>query len=255
MNLELRGLALTGGRRSYLAGAGLVLGAWAALLLWGGSPYAAWLDHGEMEHIPASAAVRLGVFALGWALMVLAMMLPGTLLRIGRGWGERPLRDLLPLLGGYVAVWTVFGVGCYWADGLLHELVEEVPALGGLIAPGVLLLAGVYQLTPAKRACLLRCRHEGAAFGAHLPASGPAGMAALGVRHGLFCLGSCWALMLLMFAAGGVHPAWMLLLTAAMTAERVAGRGGQWAAAFGCLLIGWGTVQTATFLWGQFAVG
>jgi len=260
MNADLGNGAISGGgRRSLLAGAGLVLAAWGALLLWGGSPYAPWLDHAEMEHIGASAGLRLGVFALGWSLMAAAMMLPGTLLLIGRGWGDRPLRDLLPLIGGYLAVWTVFGVLCYWGDGLLHEVVEHEPALAGSIAPGVLLLAGVYQFTPAKRACLLRCRSGGAALGAHLLARGPGGMAALGVRHGLFCLGSCWALMLLMFAAGGVDLAWMLLLTLAMTIERAAGhstgREGRWALALGCLLIGLGTVQMATFLWGQFAVG
>ncbi len=72
------------------------------------------------------------------------------------------------LILAYLAVWIVFGCIAYWGDSLLHELVEQVPSLGSFIAPGVLLLAGVYQLTPVKRACLARCRFEGA----ELPLSG-----------------------------------------------------------------------------------
>jgi predicted metal-binding membrane protein len=210
-------------RRPYVAAAGLVLTAWLLLGVWSLSPYAEWLDHAQMEHIAAPAAVRLAVFALGWALMIVAMMLPGTLLLLARCRpAERSsLPQLAPVIAAYLVPWLAFGVFSYLGDSALHEVVEQRPALAGVIAPGVLLLAGGYQFTPLKRACLARCRTW------NMPPSGGEqahvgdGWVA-GLRHGLACLGSCWALMLLMFAFGGMNPLWMLALGSVMTAERLA---------------------------------
>jgi predicted metal-binding membrane protein len=226
--------------RPHLPAAGLVLAAWAALAAWGMSPYADWLDHAAMEHIPAPAFVRLAVFVVGWTLMVVAMMLPGTLLLLRRclDYDSFSLRRLAPLLLAYLATWAVFGGICYWGDGLLHELVEQAPSLGLFIAPGVLLLAGVYQLTPMKQACLAGCRFESSALSPLAQASF-ARIWMLGLRHGLFCLGSCWALMLLMFAAGGANLVWMLLLALIMLAERLAPRGTLLAQRVGVLMMLW----------------
>ena len=153
-------------RRSYMTAASLVLSAWLALAIWSLSPYAEWLDHAQIENIAAPPTVRLVVFTLGWTLMIIAMMLPSTLLLLDRCLGNKPLstRRIAPAILAYLAVWTVFGTLSYLGDGVLHEIVEQVPALAGVIAPSVLLLAGVYQLTPMKRACLSRCRPEGAVF-------------------------------------------------------------------------------------------
>lgn len=229
--------------RPHLPAAALVLAAWSVLAAWGMSPYADWLDHAAMEHIPAPPFVRLSVFVLGWTLMAAAMMLPGTLLLLLRCLDNDSfsLRRLAPLLLAYLAIWAVFGGICYWVDGLLHELVEQAPSLGLFIAPGVLLLAGIYQLTPMKRFCLSRCRFAGAVLPplAQSPGWQPW---RLGLRHGLFCLGSCWALMLLMFAAGGVNLVWMLLLALIMLAERLVPRGTLLAQWLGFLMLLWWAV-------------
>ena len=234
--------------RSSATAAGLVLAAWGVLIAWGMSPYAEWLDHAEMAHLPAPTSLRLVVFTLGWTLMVAAMMLPATLLLLRRGAGDQSfaIGSLGPVILAYLAVWIVFGGLAYWGDSLLHELVHQVPSLGRFIAPGVLLLAGVYQLTPLKRACLARCRFEGAV----LPFSAQASWRSLwqtGLRHGLFCLGSCWALMLMMFAAGGVNLVWMFGLGLLMTAERISSQGAQLARLAGLLLVIWsvGSVMLA----------
>lgn len=235
MNTSLR---LASGRRLDVAAAALVLAAWTGLAAWSLSPYAEWLDHARMDHIHAPPSVRLAVFALGWTLMIIAMMLPGTLLLLARcGWGEPGgLRRLVPLIVAYLLPWLAFGVFSYLGDSALHEVVEHNPAAAGLIAPAVLLLAGLYQFTPPKRACLARCRRVGAAWAAPGQASNPGGWA-LGLQHGLACLGSCWALMLLMFAFGAAGLLWMLAFAAVMTAERLARRASFFTVPLGVMLI------------------
>lgn len=207
-------------RRSWLAAASLVLTAWMILAVWSMSPYAAWLDHAQMEDITAAPAVRLAVFTLGWMLMIIAMMFPGMLMLLARCVEDElvNVRRIAPLMLAYLAVWTVFGGFSYWGDTALHEFVEQRPTLAGAIAPGVVLLAGVYQLTPMKRVCLAKCRREGTVFAT---LTQPHNLWIVGLRHGVFCLGSCWALMLLMFAIGGVNLAWMLILGSIMTVERL----------------------------------
>lgn len=218
MNTMLR---MEAKRRPYMAAAGLTLAAWTVLAAWSLSPYAEWLEHAEMEHLPAPPAVRVAVFALGWTLMIVAMMLPATLLLLARSQnGRDDLRRLLPVIAAYLAPWLVFGVFSYLGDSALHEIVEHNPAVAPLIAPGVLLLASVYQFTPLKRTCLAHCRNLGT-LAVSEQTHGSGGWR-LGFQHGLYCLGNCWALMLLMFAFGGASLLWMLALGAVMAAERLA---------------------------------
>jgi predicted metal-binding membrane protein len=223
-------------RWSYVITASLVLTAWLILAVWSLSPYAEWLNHAQMEHIGASLTVRLAVFTLGWMLMVIAMMLPSTLPLI-RNLGDRSFSTyrIAPFLLAYLMVWTVFGNLSYIGDSMLHEIVEQSPALEGMIAPGVLLLAGIYELTPMKRFCLSKCRPEAPMF----RLSGPdrRTLWPVGLQHGLFCLGSCWALMLLMFAIGGVNLFWMVILGAVMAVERLSPRGDNVAQGLGISLI------------------
>ena len=172
--------------------------------------------------------------------MIIAMMLPGTLLLIARCWGNGAFSasHITPMILTYVIVWTVFGSFSYLGDSALHVLVDRMPALAGVIAPGILLLAGVYQLSPMKRACQSRCRSEGAVFEAPGQSS-RRDLWTTGLQHGAYCLGSCWALMLLMFAIGGINLMWMLLLGVIMAAERTMHRGQLLARFLGfCLILG-----------------
>jgi predicted metal-binding membrane protein len=221
-----------------MAAGGLVLLAWLALAAWSRSPYAEWLDHGEIQHIAAPAAIRLAVYTLGWALMIISMMLPSIVLVLARSLENRQvtLRSVAPVIVTYMAVWTVFGVLSYVGDSILHEVVEERPALASLIAPGIVFLAGIYQLTPMKRVCLSKCCSDGAAF-ASLAQTGRPNPWRVGLRYGAFCVGSCWGLMLLMVAMGGVNFVGMLVLGAISAAERLDNHGANLARALGILLI------------------
>lgn len=237
----------------------LMLSAWLVLAFWGASPQAAPLHHDSLHHAVQgtgeavfSPVSRLLVFVLGWTLMTIAMMLPGTLPLLNlfrRATGARPDRTLLLVLlgAGYVVSWVAFGILAYVADGLLHELVEQVAWLGAAswsIPPAVLLTAGVYQFTSLKEKCLAECRSPYAFLAGSWRGRDPGREAwQLGLRHGLFCVGCCWTLMLLMFAVGVAHLGWMLALGAVMAAERAMPWGRRITRPVGVLLIGWAALQ------------
>jgi predicted metal-binding membrane protein len=217
-------------RRWYLLALGLlIVAAWVVLAAWGASPYAELLDHGQHGDRSLAPGLRTLVFVLGWTLMTVAMMLPSSLPLVNlfrrfvlrRSDGPRLVALLLV---GYLGVWVSFGLLAYGADGLLHAAVERLPPVRGA-APGIgavlLLAVGIYQFTPLKTMCLEKCRSPYMFLVQHWRGR-QAGRDALrlGMRHGLFCLGCCWSLMLLMFAVGGANLGWMLALGALMGAER-----------------------------------
>lgn len=252
--------------RSYRLALGvLVLAAWLVLALWGASPEGAHLHHDEVaSHHGAgeghpSPVLRLPVFVAGWVVMTIAMMLPGTLPLLNlfhRAIGARADRDLLlALLGaGYIAIWAVFGALAFLGDTWLHALVERAAALEAAawgIPPAILLAAGLYQFTTLKERCLAECRSPFAFLAGRWHGRRPAWEAwQLGVRHGLFCVGCCWTLMLLMFAVGVAHLGWMLALGAVMSAERAMPWGRRITKPAGVVLAAWGVVQLAARLLG-----
>jgi predicted metal-binding membrane protein len=133
----------------------------------------------------------------------------------------------IALIAGYAMVWTGFGVLAFVGDVGLHKLVHAWPWLAAhpkLIAGSVLALAGAFQFSELKERCLTECRHPGSFLVQHYRRGAPAAFR-LGRIHGMFCLGCCWALMLVGFAAGVSNLWWMAALTALMVFEKT-GRGG-----------------------------
>ncbi|SRR5579884_42053 len=232
----------------------LVLSAWAALALWGASPFSGLLNHRESGGSSFPPLLRVGAFVVGWTLMTVAMMLPSSLPLVNlfrRFVVQRPNRArlLALLLLGYLGIWAEFGLLAYLGDSALHAAVAVLPVLqsaSGTIAASVLLVAGVYQFTPLKQLCLDKCRSPYSFLVQHWSGR-RAGRDALrlGLHHGLFCLGCCWTLMLLMFAIGGVNLGWMLLLAVFMTAERTTRWGRQLTRPLGALLILWAALHLA----------
>jgi predicted metal-binding membrane protein len=170
------------------------------------------LGHGGLPSLGAVTS-----FALAWVVMVTAMMLPTAvpLIRLFTATGAA-------FVGGYLAVWTVFGWAALVFDGLVHHTVDTWPWLDAhdqFVAAGVLALAGAFQLSPLKDACLRTCRHPAAYLLAKYR-RGTGAALRIGAGHGLFCLGCCWALMLVAFALGMTHLALMAGFTALMAYEK-----------------------------------
>lgn len=235
----------------------LVLLAWATLWLWDQSPYGRYLYHGQWSDLSAIAGlcravpggevlVPAALYMFGWTLMSAAMMLPTTfpLLEIFRRLTARRA-DRASLLGlvivGYLAVWAPFGLAAHLLGWLLQELVRLSPWLsfnGWLIGAGVFALAGLFQFSALKYRCLDKCRTPLSFVMAHWQGRDEAKQALrLGLSHGAFCLGCCWALMLLMFAVGTGSLGWMLLLGAIMAVEKNLSWGRRLSAPLGVLLI------------------
>jgi predicted metal-binding membrane protein len=224
--------------------------AWLALALWGVSPYARYLHHDALAEIGSSqGAVLLLVFTGGWTLMTVAMMLPTSLPLIAlfqRVTATRPDRTrlLALLLAGYLAVWGAFGLVAHLADLALHQVIGRLALLernAWAIGAGVLLVAGSYQFTSLKYRCLDQCRSPRTFIAARWRGYDHARQSfQLGVRHGLFCVGCCWSLMLLMFLVGMGSIFWMLLLGGVMAIEKNLPWGRQLSAPLGLSLLGAG---------------
>jgi predicted metal-binding membrane protein len=214
-------------RAILLAALGAAVGvAWLALLVWQASPYGRFLHHeGGGLSLPLEAAL----FAAGWTLMIVAMMLPtsiplvATFAALVRSRPERPALVGL-VVGGYVVAWSAFGLGAWLLDRVVHGAVDATPWLAAhpeLIVGATLLVAGLWQFSPLKYRCLDECRSPLGFVVNRWRGDRPRLEAlTLGIAHGAFCVGCCWSLMLLMFGLGLGSLLWMLGLGAVMAIEK-----------------------------------
>ena len=243
----------------------LVAAAWASLWWWDRGPYARYLRHGDWSDagplgdlcaaLPAVAPLVPGALHVAaWLLMIAAMMLPTTLplleafRRLTAARGDRNAL-LARVLLGYVAVWILFGVAVHLLDAGVHAVVARNPALtfhGWAIGAAVLALAGLYQFSALKYRCLDQCRSPlGFITEAWRGVDARRESWRLGFRHGAFCVGCCWTLMLLMFAVGSGSVGWMLALGAVMATEKNLPWGRALARPLGAGLLLWATAIVA----------
>ena len=227
--------------------------AWASLWSWGQSPYSRFLDHQALTEITGDDVRLLVFFAAGWTLMIFAMMLPTTLPLIAMFRTITSDRSnhlvLVGLLGaGYLAVWMGFGVLVHAADLAIHEGAEQIRWLDSndwVIGAGTLMVAGVYQFTPLKYHCLDKCRSPFSFINSRWSGGNELMQSfRLGLDHGIFCLGCCWTLMLLMFGVGAGNLGWMLLLGGVMAVEKNMPWGRRLSSPLGYSLIGGGALIT-----------
>ncbi len=221
---------------------GLIAFAWLTLLLWEHSPYGRYLDHGQWTDIGLAAnlcrALPAGPIVLpallyigGWVLMTAAMMLPATLpllvmfARLTERRSDRAMLLTLVILG-YLLIWGAFGLAAHLIDVLLHTLV----------------VASAWLTLPIQHAQVSlprQVRGQSARQQAFL----------VGVHHGLFCVGCCWAIMLLMFVVGTGSVGWMFALAVVMAIEKNVSWGRKLSAPLGVSLLLWCGAVVAEHVW------
>ena len=184
-----------------------------------------------MPQMQAWGPVDLALVFVMWAIMMVGMMVPSAaplILMMAAANRRRRQQDdpLVPtslFLGGYLLAWTAFSAVATTAQWGLHSaallspaLVHTSPLLGGAL----LVLAGVFQFTPLKQACLAHCRSPLGFVMGHWR-DGRVGAMRMGLEHGLYCVGCCWILMALLFVAGVMNLAWVAGISLFVLAEKV----------------------------------
>lgn len=227
--------------------------AWLALWRFGESPYVHYLHHAYLVPALPGAEARLAglIFIGGWMLMTVAMMLPtsvpllGIYYRIAATRRDRPLLVAL-VVAGYLLVWGGFGLLAYaGAVGFRETTAHSVWLRANLwvLGAGTLLVAGAYQFSSFKYRCLDKCRSPFSFVIAHWTGERHWRQALwLGVHHGLFCVGCCWSLMLLMFPFGAGNIGWMLVLGLLMAIEKNVSWGRRFGKPLGVVLLTLGLV-------------
>ncbi len=184
-----------------------------------------------------------------WAVMMAAMMLPSalpavvTFARLCERGGERP--RFWSFVSAYLLVWIGFSVAAtaaQWALQSANWVNPMIVSTSAWLSASLLLIAGVYQFSPLKRICLAHCRTPmGFLLGEWR--TGVRGAFVMGLRHGWFCLGCCWALMALLFVGGVMNLAWIAALSMAVAIEKLAPHGEKVALALGVGLIAAGAIR------------
>jgi predicted metal-binding membrane protein len=185
----------------------------------------------DEERLMPCCGARFGVTFSMWVVMMVGMMIPSVtpMVLTHAAIVRKSVAPAAPfvssalLLGGYLVAWCGFST----VAALVHWALYRASLLDGhtlSVAPWagcvVLVVAGAFQLSPAKGACLSQCR---APLGYFLTEwrEGHAGAVIMGLRHGLFCIGCCWALMAVLFAVGVMNVLWGAIITAFVLAEKV----------------------------------
>ena len=204
-----------------------------------------------MADMRSWSAADFGLMFVMWAVMMVAMMAPSAapmllmFAAVNRKRREReaPYVPTGIFLAGYVIVWTAFALAATGGNWGLHQASLLTSMMGasasGFLGGSLLLAAGLFQWSPLKYACLKQCRTP-MGFMMTSWRDGPRGALRMGLEHGAYCLGCCWALMLLLFVLGIMNLLWIAALAAFVLAEKVAPKAEWTSRATGVLLFGWG---------------
>lgn len=239
----------------------VIVGAWVLAIVAELTGRAHLVHHHDLVEGTLPVAATLALFLVAWQAHVAAMMLPSSLplialfRRASQG-QPHPVAARAAFIGGYAVVWTGFGIVMLGGDSLLHAGVDRWPALDqpSVIGGGALLIAGAFQFSSLKDQCLRQCRHPAVFLTAHYR-RGVGAAWNLGVRHGVFCLGCCWALMVVMFMVGIANLAWMAPLALVMLYEKTGAGGRRAAAPIGVVLIALGSLVLLDPAWLPGALG
>src|SRR5574337_358682 len=201
----------------------------------------------EMSTMPMDAQpmMSFAAFLIGWAVMMAAMMLPAVLpvvRRYARAAGGHAAPAVI-FVAAYLALWSATGIPAFLAWSHLNAPLAHADPWVGRLAGAVAVAAGLYQLTLLKATCLRHC-HAPTSLplpeGTHL--DGLARALRAGARYGMFCLGSCWMLFVLLIAFGTMQLAWMLALTVVIWLEKVTPVGDRLTRVTAAMLVALGVV-------------
>ena len=177
-----------------------------------------------MDSMSGDHMLSLGAFLVAWVAMMAAMMFPAVspVVRLyGRASAAGRVAPLPAFVAGYIAVWAAIGLPGYAGWRVLMDPIAEGRTWAGRLAGVVLIVAAVWQVTPLKSVCLRHCRSPLSfflRFGRSV--TRPGGALRMGARHGLYCLGCCWALMAVLVAMGTMSVAWMAGLALLILLEK-----------------------------------
>lgn len=220
---------------------------WLALRAETSSFFAALLALCTPQSVNFSLQTFLTIFSM-WMAMSIAMMLPSAapmlrtyadIAHVAQDRGETTV-SLSVLALGYLAVWAGFSL----IVTVLHLVFmagsgwDPVKPLTGWLGGIILLGAGLYQFAPIKDACLEKCRNPFNTLFAQW-SNQSAAIFKIGIQQGMFCVGCCWAIMMVMFVVGTMNLAWMAFFTLFAIVEK-SGRGKVTSQVSGCILMVWG---------------
>ena len=240
-----------------LAGAGMGMTGWEMTQLSSAKHVAMDMNMSIMQPAAWSISYVIVMFLMWWIMMI-AMMLPSAtpmiLLAAALNRRADPHRQPFGASGffaaGYLVAWALFSaiaVIVQWAlttSGLLSAFMQSTSVI---LASSLLILAGVWQLTPIKRACLRHCRSP-AKFLTQHRRKGNLGSLRMGVEHGLRCVGCCWFLMALLLVGGVMNLYWIIGLAVYVLIEKVVPVGERIGQLIGIVLMVWGGVWMAIAL-------
>lgn len=222
---------------------------------------AALFPHRVPEPMPGMRMPPIGwlTIVFMWWVMMIAMMLPSAVpmvllyLRVirhadARNAALQGCRAGILFVGGYLLVWLLFSIIATLAQYLLRRVGLIEPMMlwsqSALLSAGILIAAGIYQLTPLKQACLKQCRGTAHFLTTHWR-NGRLGPLLMGMQHGAWCVGCCWMLMAILFVGGVMNLIWIALLALLVLIEKLATRGAIVGRGVGVVLLFWGVATLA----------
>ena len=216
--------------------------AWAALVLLAVLAWLVTIDQARRMGVgPGTMGMSLPLFLAMWVVMMAAMMFPSVApvailwsrSIVARSSGATRTWRIAQFVAGYLVAWSAFGLVAFIALLGAEQLVESSPEAARWLGVGIFAAAGIYQLTPAKDACLRHCRSPMMSLLHYGNFKGAARDFRVGVHHGLYCVGCCWGLMVVLVAVGVMNVAAMAVLAAVILVEKLWSRGEQLSKAVG----------------------
>jgi predicted metal-binding membrane protein len=200
---------------------------------------------GTMGVGPGTMGMSLGAFLILWVVMMAAMMFPSVapmaLVWI-RSVAARPtthdrVAGIASFLTGYLCAWATFGAAVYVVLLGAGRLAVDAPGTARWVGAAIFAVAAVYQLTPLKGACLRHCRTPVGSLFHYASFKGPARDLRVGIHHGLYCIGCCWGLMIVLVAVGAMNLPAMVALAGVILIEKVWRHGQAFSRAVGVSLL------------------